>query len=153
MVNIREFSEEAEFKNPCSSYVLADVICTFCSQVRDIDLLRDTDVMMQQKWECPNPDCKHSYDKDAVEERLVEVVRKRSLSYQIQDLKCTKCRMVKADNLSDVCTTCSGKFVCRTPETDFKADLRIFYLIAKCHSFHWLEEETCCMLGLPPSFH
>jgi len=107
MINVREFSYEAEFKNPCVSYTLPDVICSFCSSVRDIDLLRDVDVM-KEKWLCNH--CGQSYNTAVIEECLVDVVRKKSLRYQLQDLRCAKCRMVKPDNLSDVCSTCSGVY-------------------------------------------
>ena len=38
---IKEFSREAEFRNPCASYVLSEVICSYCTDCKDIDLCRD----------------------------------------------------------------------------------------------------------------
>lgn len=41
LIHIREFSEEAKFKNPCTSYKLGQVICEYCNYCRDIDLCRE----------------------------------------------------------------------------------------------------------------
>jgi hypothetical protein len=41
--------------------------------------------------------------------------------YQVQDLRCEKCKHIKADNMSEVCTNCSGKFVCLRSAEDFRS--------------------------------
>ena len=33
-LRVREFNPESQFRDPCMSYVLSDVICTFCSSCR-----------------------------------------------------------------------------------------------------------------------
>lgn len=44
LVNIREFAEEALFKNPCGQpLILPMVICAKCFSCRDVDLCRDPD--------------------------------------------------------------------------------------------------------------
>jgi len=58
-------------------------------------------------WQCP--ECQNAYDRDAIERELLETVKRRSMAYQLQDLVCSKCRMVKMDNMSRMCT-CSGLY-------------------------------------------
>ena len=116
-INVREFAKEAEFINPCLSYVLHDVMCTFCSSTRDMDLLRDPD-MMGDDWLCNH--CKKQYHKPSIESTLVEILQKKTLSFQMQDLVCEKCKQVKLENMSDICSNCSGKFTNKVSESDFK---------------------------------
>src|SRR5690606_24961572 len=72
LINIREFSDEAKFKNPCRTFILSDVICTYCNSCKDLDLCRDKS-LMSSIWKCN--ECSHEYDKDAIEGRLVEHVQ------------------------------------------------------------------------------
>lgn len=41
LVDVGEFSEEAQFRDPCHSYVLPEVICHSCNFCRDLDLCKD----------------------------------------------------------------------------------------------------------------
>lgn len=41
LVDVGEFSEEAQFRDPCRSYVLPEVICHSCNFCRDLDLCKD----------------------------------------------------------------------------------------------------------------
>ena len=38
---MRESSDDAIFRDPCLSFVVPEVVCTFCNRVRDLDLSRD----------------------------------------------------------------------------------------------------------------
>ncbi|EFA77319.1 putative DNA polymerase epsilon subunit A [Heterostelium album PN500] len=136
IINIREFSEEAVFKDPCLSYVMSDVICSYCYSCRDIDLLRDN--ATNNKLVCAQ--CGNNYNKGQIESVLVETVQRRSLSYHLQDLKCSKCAQIKIDNLSDICHTCSGQYQCREPSSTLQKELIIFGNIAKFYEFVWLQE-------------
>lgn len=42
LVDVGEFSEEAQFRDPCHSYVLPEVICHNCNFCRDLDLCKDS---------------------------------------------------------------------------------------------------------------
>lgn len=44
LVDVGEFSGEAQFSDPCSSYVLPEVICHQCNFCRDLDLCKDPSV-------------------------------------------------------------------------------------------------------------
>jgi len=143
LINVREFSDQSEFKDPCASYTLPNVVCSYCSTIRDMDLLRDPD-LLEGQWKCSI--CEHTYNKNFIESMLVEIVQNRILAYQIQDLRCDKCRQIKADNLSDICSNCSGKFITTIQSEKFRKDLKIFLNIAKYYKFTWLAEVTDSVL-------
>jgi DNA polymerase epsilon subunit 1 len=75
---------------------------------QDVDLCRDENVVQQDgRWLCPL--CHNEYNKAALEEKLVEILRRRSAAFQLQDLRCGKCRRVKIDNMTEYCK-CSGRY-------------------------------------------
>lgn len=41
LIEVGEFSEAAQFQDPCRSYVLPEVICRNCNFCRDLDLCKD----------------------------------------------------------------------------------------------------------------
>ncbi len=43
LCGVKEFSDEAAFRNPCDALVLPMVICETCYECRDVDLCRDPD--------------------------------------------------------------------------------------------------------------
>ncbi|KTG05422.1 hypothetical protein cypCar_00016259 [Cyprinus carpio] len=47
LVDVGEFSEDAQFHDPCKSYVLPEVICHHCNFCRDLDLCKDPAVSQQ----------------------------------------------------------------------------------------------------------
>ena len=56
MIKVGEFSQEAKYCNPSFIFVLPDVICDFCLNIRDIDICRSV-----SSWICTT--CNHSYNK------------------------------------------------------------------------------------------
>jgi hypothetical protein len=52
-IKVREFSPEGQFASPCPSFMLRDVICIFCNNCQDVDLLRDNmynEESMDDRW-------------------------------------------------------------------------------------------------------
>lgn len=41
LVDVGEFSDDAQFRDPCNSYILPEVICHHCNFCRDLDLCKD----------------------------------------------------------------------------------------------------------------
>eukprot|EP01112_Ceratiomyxa_fruticulosa_P001778 TRINITY_DN11946_c0_g1_i1.p1 TRINITY_DN11946_c0_g1~~TRINITY_DN11946_c0_g1_i1.p1 ORF type:complete len:102 (+),score=23.62 TRINITY_DN11946_c0_g1_i1:200-505(+) len=93
---------------------------------------------MEQKWACQS--CGHPYNKLQVEGTLVGIVQRRSLSYQLQDLKCSTCSQIKAENMGDFCQNCTGKWVCKESKQAFLDSMQVFQNIAKYHKMEWLKE-------------
>lgn len=74
LISVMPFSQEAQYQEPCQSFRLP-VICAFCSATRDVDLLRDADLLQgDEGWRCAH--CKHGIDKEEVETRLVSIFQK-----------------------------------------------------------------------------
>lgn len=44
LADVGEFSEDAQFHDPCNSYILPEVICHNCNFCRDLDLCKDPSV-------------------------------------------------------------------------------------------------------------
>ncbi|CAM9986714.1 unnamed protein product, partial [Hapterophycus canaliculatus] len=76
-VGVRQFSAEGQYADPCVSFVLPDVICSFCNLCRDLDLCRDSRLMDEdeERWQCIQ--CNHPYERSSIELSLVEAVQRR----------------------------------------------------------------------------
>nr|CAD7428080.1 unnamed protein product [Timema monikensis] len=74
LINIGEFSELAEWRDPCISFVLPEVICK------------------APVWQCPL--CHTSYDNSEIEYLLLDTVQRKAMAYTLQDLQCKKCLQV-----------------------------------------------------------
>ncbi|KAL2635827.1 hypothetical protein R1flu_007306 [Riccia fluitans] len=138
LVRVREFSSEAVFRDPCLSFTLPNVICSYCNDCRDLDLCRDA-ALIERDWRCAMPLCGQPYNREWVENALLQIVRKRERFYHLQDLVCVKCRQVKASHLAEQCT-CAGSFRCRESPADFLQRMRVFQNIAEYHGFDLLRE-------------
>ncbi|KAJ2843776.1 DNA polymerase epsilon catalytic subunit, partial [Coemansia brasiliensis] len=121
LLEIGEFSQESQFTNPCERLVLPRVVCDFCNFSRDMDFCRDADLLPVQQqtsdgslqlvpseWLCLG--CNSTYDSERIEERLIEQLQSMLLTYQTQDLVCSKCRLMKQDNFSLQCVACAGPY-------------------------------------------
>jgi len=143
LIGQREFSASTHWKNPSLSFVLPDVICSFCNGCEKLDLLRnsvltDTSLSRKDRWRCVH--CNNPYNLAAIEMRLVQQLQNNSMAYQLQDLSCEKCGEVKGDNLGMYCT-CSSKFRNAQESSDtFRKRLRVFKNVADFHEFGWLKE-------------
>ncbi|KAG1689536.1 DNA polymerase epsilon catalytic subunit A [Nymphon striatum] len=142
LIGIGEFGSAAEWKDPCSSYILPEVICRRCNSCRDVDLCRDihipstTDQVPQ--WICSN--CRCEYDTDEIEQMLIDALEKSSMSYVLQDLKCTKCKSIKKTNMSVLCE-CAASFTTLT-STDFFCRIHTFANIARNFNLQLLQDSV-----------
>ena len=132
LLGYREFAIEGVWSNPSLSFVLPEVVCEFCGHTRDVDLCRDAE------WACT--ECSNPYEHEAIESRLVLMAQRRSLSHQLQDVQCAKCKSVKRSNLAPFCTKCAGSFELRAPVEKMHAGLDVFANIASYHDMPWLKE-------------
>lgn len=130
--DIKEFSPEAVFKDPCVSLVISQVRCDYCNHVREIDCCRDLEIDV---WNCTK--CQKPYNKASIEEELITQYLKTITKYQSQDLKCGKCGQIKSDNMSEYCR-CSGKWVGTIPYEQVAQELQIFEGVAKAYNLELL---------------
>lgn len=143
-LQVREFSAVASFQDPVITYSLPNVVCGYCNSCRDLDLLRDSKLALRQ-WDCPK--CAHTYDRDGIEERLVDIVHRRTAAFQTQDVHCEKCGEIQAANLNSICTSCSGALKVKETPSSFRTNLLVLSNIAKFHSFKWLQDTVNFALG------
>ncbi|KAH7561208.1 hypothetical protein JRO89_XS10G0191200 [Xanthoceras sorbifolium] len=143
-VRVREFAPEAEFCDPCPSFVLPNVICSYCNDCRDLDLCRDL-ALLAKEWRCAMPQCGQPYDREEMENSLLQVVRQRERLYHLQDLVCVRCNQVKAVHLAEQCS-CAGSFRCKEDVSEFRSKMQIFLNIAIRQEFRLLQEFTSWIL-------
>ncbi|RKP39877.1 DNA polymerase epsilon catalytic subunit A [Dimargaris cristalligena] len=139
LLGVREFSTEAVFHNPSQTLKLHQVICEYCNYCRDLDFCRDLDLLPSRPWLCLG--CRHEYDRTTVELALVNLLLRRLQAFQLQDLKCTKCHMVKAENLLPHCASCSAPFaLAKTTQVEFMRQLQVFRNVARFHKLTLLAD-------------
>ncbi|XP_020536143.1 DNA polymerase epsilon catalytic subunit A isoform X2 [Jatropha curcas] len=143
-VRVREFAPEAEFHDPCPSFVLPNVICSYCNDCRDLDLCRDS-ALLAQEWRCAVPQCGQPYNREVMENALLQIVRQRERLYHLQDLVCTRCNQVKAAHLAEQCA-CAGSYRCKEDVSEFRRKMQIFLNVAIHQKFQLLQECTSWIL-------
>ncbi|XP_015904688.2 DNA polymerase epsilon catalytic subunit A [Parasteatoda tepidariorum] len=151
IVGVKEFSDEAEWKDPCLSFVLTEVICKTCSTCENIDLCREqvdnSGFAGIPVWRCSI--CNSIYDTKEIESMMIECIQKKSMAHVIQDLQCMKCRMVKDRNMSRFCS-CAGRFSTLLPIDDFGQTLKTFLNIADYFKMKKLSDVVSWVLKMNP---
>lgn len=71
--------------------------------------------------------------------RLIDVVQKKMMSFVLQDLRCTRCREIKRENLNDNCS-CAGTFELLITTEKMITLLETFSRVAKYHQMGLLQE-------------
>lgn len=89
---VGEFSDKAVWRDTTVSYVIPQIICKACNHCRDIDLGRDQ-YRTDTAWLCPL--CSTPYDSAEIECLLLDIISRKFLAYNLQDLQCRKCSQVK----------------------------------------------------------
>ncbi|WZZ56835.1 hypothetical protein YC2023_056942 [Brassica napus] len=144
-INVKEFAAEAEFLDPGPSFILPNVACSNCDAYRDLDIGRDPALLTEKEWCCVDSQCGKIYDREQMENSLLQMVRQRERMYHMQDLVCIRCNQVKAAHLTEQCE-CSGSFRCKESGSEFLKRMKIFLDIAKRQKFKLLEECTSWIL-------
>ncbi|GAA5871954.1 hypothetical protein JCM8547_006199 [Rhodosporidiobolus lusitaniae] len=136
-IGVREFAKEAIFQNPCLPFKVPMVVCRSCNSIRDLDLCRNVAFLVKdQPWQCER--CSSEYDRASIEALVIDSLQRRLVSYQLQDLRCGKCKTMKAENLRSTCD-CSGEY----NMTETRQDLvRRLQVTANVAAFHKLDTLT-----------
>ncbi|KAJ2818571.1 DNA polymerase epsilon catalytic subunit [Coemansia furcata] len=142
LLDVGEFSDVAAFVDPCARLVLARVVCDFCNYCRDMDFCRDADLLPTPQglpeWECLG--CGGAYDRVRIEERLIEQLQALLLAFQIQDLVCGKCRLMKKDNFSVQCMACAGKYQAVVRPEDVRRQIAVYRDVAELNRLPMLHD-------------
>ncbi|CAL9170786.1 unnamed protein product [Musa hybrid cultivar] len=143
-IHVKEFSPEAQFRDPCQSFTLPNIICSYCNDCRDLDFCHDS-VLLEDNWHCAVPHCGQPYNREQMENALLQIVRQRERLYHLQDLVCDRCRQVKAAHLVEQCA-CGGSFRCHEDLLAFLGKMQVFLSIAACKKFQLLHDCTSWIL-------
>uniref|UniRef100_A0A3B4B1K0 DNA polymerase epsilon catalytic subunit n=1 Tax=Periophthalmus magnuspinnatus TaxID=409849 RepID=A0A3B4B1K0_9GOBI len=151
LVDVGEFSDAAQFRDPCQSYVLPEVICHHCNFCRDLDLCKDPSIgqdgSVLPQWFCSN--CQAQYETESIEMALVEALQKKLMSYTLQDLVCSKCKGVKEANMPLYCN-CAGDFELTFSTKSFSEQITVFQSISSHYNMSFLGETIEWLLAMSP---
>ncbi len=158
LFDIREFSPHARFENPSSSLTFSQLICDYCTMVRDLDLCRDEDVLppipvgrsgssateqFTPAWRCTT--CAHEYDRLALEERLIGRVYRMVVQWQTQDLQCAKCKRIRINDFMEHCG-CSGTWVTTMSLETVMGEMKVMNRVAAFYGLKMLAGVVADML-------
>ena len=143
LVGIKAFGEDAAFRNPCAPLRLPGVPCRHCDALWDFDFCRDADLLPRSaaaggagagegrpRWACAR--CGAEHDRTAVEFELIERVHALERAAAQQDLRCSRCKQVRADHVARI-HDCGGSFHNTVNRTDVRRTLRTMVNVAIVH--------------------
>jgi DNA polymerase epsilon subunit 1 len=102
-------------------------------------LIRSATFVLQRQWICE--DCGTPYDVDDIEERLISVVNKKMLRYQLQDIRDQKTNRVVTRCLPKL-SECSTGLKLDIPQSKAKAELELLKSLAEFHDLESLKQTT-----------
>ncbi|CAH2294918.1 DNA polymerase epsilon catalytic subunit A [Pelobates cultripes] len=154
LIDVGEFSEDAQFRDPCRSYILPEIICRNCNFCRDLDLCKDPslgqDGSVVPQWVCTN--CQSEYDIDSIEMALVEALQEKLMAFTLQDLVCTKCKGIKEENMPVYCN-CAGDFSLTISVKAFTEQVDTFRNIAQHYNMPHLLETIVWLMQQNPQLN
>ncbi len=95
--------------------------------------------MYQKQWLCSG--CGSPYDVDQVERRLVDIVQRKCIRYQLQDLRCSKTQQVAIRAMARTSDR-SAALKLDIPYSDFSSQIVILRNLASYYDLDWLLETT-----------
>jgi hypothetical protein len=142
-LQVRDFSEDSQFHESDASYILRDVICSFCSTCKDIDLIHVFDDKVfndnpdaDNRWKC---ECGNIVDLVEIENRLLDDVKRLCVSHQVQDLRCASTHMVSS-RLCASHSELSRPLVLDQTIGYSKKKLSILQKVGQLHNFELLQD-------------
>ncbi|KAI9339371.1 hypothetical protein BDR26DRAFT_919110 [Obelidium mucronatum] len=97
-----------------------------------------------REWLCAG--CGTEYDRSSIEQKLVDLLSKRLLVWQLQDLKCKLCKNIRARNIDQTCD-CSGEYTTTLPRSEFLRKLKVFKNIGRFYNMEMLQEVVAWILN------
>jgi len=152
-LGIREYSQSTIFRNPCAEFILTDLFCTECVETRDLNLciggvtITENDdgssTAKKTEWLCD--ECDNPYDANEIEWRLIDLIQKESVQFQLQDLRCTKTGKVARGCLSKE-SECSAPWKPDIPNNKLVKRIKILQNLARFHGLNNLLESCTGLL-------
>ncbi|XP_041968884.1 DNA polymerase epsilon catalytic subunit 1 isoform X2 [Aricia agestis] len=141
LVGAGEWGAAAQWREPGAPCRLPEVSCAVCNHCRDVDLAADPATTVGYDHPvllCPS--CGTAYENQVLEWRLIETMNRRTMSYTLQDLACSRCHQVKRENLSVVCD-CAGEFSLMVSLKEIQQQLETLKTIAQYYKMPLLLEQ------------
>ncbi|KIY72932.1 hypothetical protein CYLTODRAFT_485908 [Cylindrobasidium torrendii FP15055 ss-10] len=156
LIGVKEFAQEAIFRNPCEPLVLRTVPCNHCEAIRDFDFCRDPhllpnqlDAPGKQRWACLQ--CGGEYDKTAIEFTLLKMLWRMEQAWATQDLRCDRCKQIQEAGGGGVglgrWCKCSGSWTFVQNKAEVKRKLKTMLNVALVHRLSRLKESAQLMLS------
>lgn len=146
-IGVAEYAQAAQWSNPCPKLILPDVFCAECQGSRDVNLSyvppREPGEEIDKDWICD--DCGMPYDVAEIERRLVSVVHRKTVKYQLQDVRCAKTNRVATRALAPL-SSCSMGLKLEVNAQEATKELRLFQSLAQLHELEALYETTASLL-------
>lgn len=141
-ISVQEYSSKARWVNPCASFILPGVFCSECQECRDLDLCIlpvPTEDSTNMTWACA--DCATPYNSQSIEQKLADVIERKCLRYQLQDLRCSNTSQVSTRFLSRQSET-SQRLKLDITRDEIISQLLILNNLARFYDLEWLFETT-----------
>eukprot|EP00127_Corallochytrium_limacisporum_P003547 Clim_evm30s150 gene=Clim_evmTU30s150 len=141
-MDMRQFSDEVVFRNPCMSFEIKNVVCQSCQVGNNIDICSDflTDeetgqVVLACRY------CETPFDLAVFDYLLCEQLNDMLAAYQTQDLECSKCHLIATSHLAKTCT-CSAPLRARMRPKVLRDQFRVLDNVANFYNFQSLKESV-----------
>jgi DNA polymerase epsilon subunit 1 len=82
------------------------------------------------------------YDRDDIEQRLIQDLEGLICKWQLQDLVCSNCRLVKAEDLRANCAKCTGNLKTVLEREQYNRQIHVLANLADYFRMELLREAT-----------
>ncbi|KAJ1350133.1 hypothetical protein KIN20_005854 [Parelaphostrongylus tenuis] len=113
--NLYRILDTRELPQPRSTVYLPNIFCNDCSLATTLDVGDKT------SWTCK--ECGKLFQKSYIDEMIADRLNTLLTAYLLQDHICSKCKLIRQDNMSRYCE-CSGTFINTISAEDFLRDMR-----------------------------
>lgn len=112
----------------------------------DLDLCRNPDLLLLSRpWACER--CSTEYSRPLIESLIISSLTRKLTSYQLQDLRCLRCKSIKTDNLRLNCE-CSGEYGMAEGRVEVLRRLGVVGNVAEWHGLEVLGDVVRTMKAM-----
>lgn len=136
IVKVSSFQHGLDFESPAFPLILRDVSCQRCCEASHVDVTSHP-TRGPGLWVCTR--CDQTYDKDAMQARLVDLLHSIIQAWQSQEVICKKCRGLRLAQMQQFCE-CFGRYEASFKSSDFHQLMQVLGSLTEPHDLPWLRE-------------
>eukprot|EP00435_Cladocopium_sp_Y103_P053994 s34_g17.t1 len=121
IVKVSSFQHGLDFESPAFPLILRDVSCQRCCEASHVDVTSHP-TRGPGLWVCTR--CDQTYDKDAMQARLVDLLHSIIQAWQSQEVICKKCRGLRLAQMQQFCE-CFGRYEASFKSSDFQQLMQV----------------------------